>query len=71
MSYRSRSGNLRTQKKKSFWNADNAPFPTERQRMSRSMGLLVVALVLLVLVFVRVIYIKAVHGEEYQYRAEQ
>ena len=71
MSYRSRTENLRTKKKKSFWNADNAPFPSERQRMFRSMALLVVALVLLVLVFIRVIYIKVVHGEEYQYRAEQ
>ena len=71
MSYRSRTENLRTKKKKSFWNADNAPFPSERQRMFRSMALLVVALVLLVLVVIRVIYIKVVHGEEYQYRAEQ
>ena len=71
MSYRSRTTNQRTRKKRSFWNADNAPLPTERQRMFRSMALLVVAIVLLVLVFIRVIYIKTVHGEEYQYRAEQ
>ena len=39
--------------------------------MSRSLVLLLAALVLLLVVFLRVVYIKVVHGEEYQYRAEQ
>lgn len=71
MSYRTRSVRQNPRRNTGRKASRPAPLPTERQRMSRSMLLLVVSLVLLVVVFGRVVYIKAVHGEEYQQRAEQ